>query len=1135
MWVGGAGTADWSVPANWNPSGVPEAGDEVWFRDVTVSVTPPGAFAGTIVVSNSTVTAVVSDEGTAPTFSIGVFAGAKFVKSGTGDVTLKPRPGYFAGDVEVAAGAVTFSGNGAEAPGGMFGKLVIRNGASARIAGSPFATRHAGFACGGFLANRTTEMTGAEFIEIYKADYATYEKGFAEKTLATDLYCSVYTPALGGNYFTNDQFMPSQLINRDYFMAWVRAIILVETPNQLAYTGLADNCGCHYIDRGSYTVSTWQGPSTFNSTVTPGWHAFDHAAVEGTGTFKVNFTRGRAGDWDDGKFGPDALWFGVCFNSITAESGATLTIPDGQALGIARGDQMSVRNATVTGTGCLSLMGSQAQMDLSTVAGFPGRIELGRGVSAKVGAAAEALKWTVFGAGTLVVRNDSASLLESGFAGTLDIPADVTFSLPPGVVSLQCTGTGTFNLTDEAQMACLRRFTGTVQVDRGLSVGVGSLGFLERTRFVLGDGSSASLGSKLLAGGAYEPILTWNDGPYWSTNAVSGGTKAKASGKPEVLINQGASYVEEGTGDLIITDDPGQFRTVIYTNRTFSASDEWEVSFSLTAEHPSGNKWEEAGYGQGWAEGFSFVIQDTGPTDCPNKNNARPASSYGFFVYTYSQNIQWIADGVSVGPAVGAASAGLTLRGKKIDIHVRCSDALMHVTFSQDGQKKYEAVRDLSPFFAAHASGYLTLAAHSAFWGETNATVPWQQTRISDFSGRCRVGKGTYVEITGDRALSHADQWALKGEAAFDSKSSTLHMAPAKENKWGAANCKMPFASFRVPFRATYAFDAMPPAETGSRAEAVVFALQATGTDAVSKEAYSFGSTASDDTFGVSFYAYNGTKAGIFDKGNWAVSSRSGDTLAFKQKVSGTFDVEYDGAGTISYSAVWTDEAGKRVTSSGTYTATETFARLADKPMYLSFFASEPTWAATCAFDVRDFKLYTYRDANGLVDGPVEVAPGAAAELRLGGYALPDSLSATLSDLKIGSGAALTLSPYESASVLANRVTVNGTASLSVASNAKVTLGGLAFTSASPGTLSVGGEGAFSFADRLTVVIPSSWRSAISGPTTIVDLSGTGSAVTAPTSFELLDENGATLRSPHLVFEGNCIRLEKFGMMILFR
>ena len=1136
VWTGEAGDNEWSSALNWKPIGVPQATDKVVFsNEMTVAVVPPADFSGRLIVaSNTTLTVTIDND--VPVFSVGVAQGGKLIKAGGGSVKLRPVAGYYPGDIEVAAGAVTFAGNGPTEPAGLFGRLVVKSGASVSVADSPFATRHAGFTCGGYLENRTSEMTKEEFLAHFPQDYAAYAASFETKSLVSgELYTLVDTPEIGDTFWTGEQCLPDELKGKDYFVVWSRGIVLVESESRLSYSHSGDNWGRHFLDEGAMVAfSAWTGGTSTSVTRPAGWHAYDHVVVEGGGTFKLGATRTAVGVWDDGKFGPNALWFGICFNSIAAESGATLEIPAGQAVGIGCGHQLALEGATLLGTGCLSVMGAASQVDLSQVRAFAGQVELGAGVTALTGGDASANRWTVFGCGTLKIDNGSEALFDDSFAGTIDIPAGVSFNLKSALMPAQVTGSGTLAVSNPEMLARLVSFSGKLLVENGLQGKLPALGFLQRRNVVLGDGTKLVFPAGALASGFFEPIPSWSvTENCWTLNGASTAEKSAAEGKGEVLISQSPPSVEAETGDLLLTDDAAQCHTAVYTNRTFSISDEWELSFSLSMGHPADNKWKAAGYTQYFAEGFSFVIQADGPTAYQKSSNARPASSCGFFLYAYDQNIQFIEDATAVGPAVKASTVGLNVR-EKLDVHVSGDGPHLLVTLSQNG-KSYSFTRDLTAFFSKHPAGYLTMVSQSGHWGLTNSGVPWIETRLSGFSGRARCGRRVEKPFPGDLSPITSEKWKLLDDASLDAETGVLRVSPANVNAKGAAHCKTPLASFRVPFKATYAFDAISGGFS-SKAEGLAFVLQADGLDVHANPGDLGFMGDTENAFGIAFHAYENTSAGVVDGKAWVNQWRPSEWISFSTKISGFASLDYDGCGSLAYSIAWTNENGVGASLSGTYTAKETFARLADKPMYLSFFSSGPSWNATCAFDVRDFRLLTFENVNAPIGGALWVSDDAATTLAFGGYSPVESSVATLDDIVLGSNASLTLEPelLETA-VTVHNLTVGGTAAVRLAPQTSLTLDGATFTGASPTSLAVSGDGSFAYGESLTFVVPSAWRAGMNSPFRLIDLSGVDAPTVVPAAVRLLDENGKACRSPWVRFDERGVWLVRPGFYFICR
>lgn len=722
-WTGGAGDGEWTTAGNWDGGAVPAASDVARFAQSAV-VTPPADFAGTLYATNATVEiAVAADETRAFTASLDV--GANLVKSGEGSLTLRAAPGYRPSGISVNAGRVTFAGNGEfEAPGA-FGPLSVAAGASVEIADSPAAARHAVAVravketvdINGFRAKVSTSEA---FEETWAAIGANERDRWIHRPDGVDTFHlqANQTVDVSPFYSTNEHYsvlscallvMPAD--------ARVTPMVYVDDYAQVRCDGR--NWGDVQSNKRAFPGSWRLGA---------GWHALDVAYHENYGSHYLNLDLTSTAFPTTTKLGPDLLWKGVCFTSISLDAGATLTVQDGQAVALACGGASKIAGSVAGGAeSVFAVMGGTLAVDAASFAGFDGRLEATAFGAVALADALARPAFTCTGRGTFSAADGLA--FETPFAGTLDVPAGTVCTNAPGTAG-RFTGTGTL-VTDTLDGTA--DFGGTVVLRERADVAVEDLAAFAPAALRLSDGASVSVSGDVARNGLSHSIPGWAaDRDAW--NLMVG------QSFPRDYLNPVGMYVTNGT-TLVLTDDTGcQRNSAICTNMSFSASDAWRVRFTFSSTMP--NRWPK----EVMAEAFSFFLT-TSPTTRGTTQGGFPGGSYGFNVYQYrnegSQGLTWIVGGdISNGPDIKEkAMNGISLL-RPIDFDVSYRDGIMTVVMTQ-GEKTFTCRREMSAAFVSGTRRYVGFGGGTGWWagegdiagaGGTSAAVYCYQT-IDNFEG----------------------------------------------------------------------------------------------------------------------------------------------------------------------------------------------------------------------------------------------------------------------------------------------------------------------------------------------------------------------------------------------------------------
>lgn len=453
-WVGASG-GDWSAASNWAPTGLPTSGD-------TIALT-----------TAATVTATVTGETTYKLLLL--HPSAEFVKAGSGTLTVSHAYGVAQGRLIVAAGCVNLSGNGeAEAPGA-FGEIVVQRGASAQVVQSPRATCHGMVYRVGLMSPEIKWDVGQYRLFYSSANWEQYLSAWDDPSVYYNTETSEFpvttvrhVPAADACAVNGRDGIPAPYGDAAKYYKWqvsglgnvvymMRGIALNEAAAERTnyITGLTPDTNFRHKFGYAVFCDGVVSPGVFGEyaepTLTPlkttgaaGWNAMDFLVL---GVFDrwsnkdasypvYSCTPLVEGGHD--RLVPDALWSGVCCNALTVESGATLTVADGQAFAVAnaRGLRVEGTFASETEDAYLYLASDWARTDddapLSAAAlrGFKGTVRLGATAHLDGESETATVPYTISGSGELVVTEANQTKIADDFTGTLVVDEGFTYALP---------------------------------------------------------------------------------------------------------------------------------------------------------------------------------------------------------------------------------------------------------------------------------------------------------------------------------------------------------------------------------------------------------------------------------------------------------------------------------------------------------------------------------------------------------------------------------------------------------------------------------------------------------------------------------------------------------------------------------
>ena len=762
-WAATAPGALWNDAASWAGGEVPYNTDIVRFEapyPLAAGVVPDD-FTGTFnVAAGVALTNEIPNDGKPRVFSTAVEEGGIFVKTGAGTVSIKPQPGHFPGAIEVAAGTVTFRGNGRLAAPGMFGNLAVAPGATVNIADSPFADRHGAL-------TKSTPWNSATTDPSSKYTTADDLRGMWDAWAgivgaSTNTYRKFWTPAYdlsGSCYLYGSAFFA---VGSERYENWGRAIWLCSFGEARYMGASADNAGRIFIDDINCSSSATR-------TFAKGWHNIDWSHWDDGGGESIYLRFGSKQTLPGEAITADFLWNGVCFGTLDLAAGATLDIGSGQAVGFASAGTHKVAG-TVTGAAdsCLTIALAGTPFVLDDVAAFPGLVEVGYPAKAKATTDQSAAAYTIIGHGEVIASTGVDARVGSAFEGTVNVGEGATFTQKAGLsTKISYTGSGT--IVSAAGLAIpTKGFSGSVTVADGMSLVADGSVASGWTGMTLQDGATLEIPASFLArSGREEALQDWTTGA-WSLN----GTTRDGGYAP------GAAYVDS-EGALVLTDDGGrQRRSAFMTNTVFLLSDVWQLSFTYQASLPGKHASERPG------EGLAVILQAGSATACDTDLSARYAmratdstalrTAHGFaFKHnaSYDTGFDWVGMG-GVGTDLGDSPAALGMDLlQPIDVTIAYADRRLAITLKQ-GDVKAGKFLDLTTLMNTYGRFWFGFAAGT---GPTDGTVVGLRQKISNFSG------WIYRDLVGESLDGYSissENWDLKGNVVFVNNESEFILTP---------------------------------------------------------------------------------------------------------------------------------------------------------------------------------------------------------------------------------------------------------------------------------------------------------------------------------------------------------------------
>ena len=1164
VWTGAA-SSDWNVAANWDPQRVPAATDIAKFTKAA-TVTPPADFMGVLWVSEAAVTV---NAGVDAEFSLKLGATSdtksSLTKTGAGTLKLHPYRGMNFGTITVSAGEVDFAGNGEEAPGA-FDKLVVAANAKVRVVDSPIATRHGAVQHGGYVS---TNAKPEGYDNAYYTYFSSRNSAFADLVWDTWFCCTtqvsrVYVPngpdhpLLYQNLGTPDVLLAKQAPTAIFH----RAIVLSETSTSglLTIQSGANNSGVMtsvFRDGECFWNAQWQNKYSKAVSTPLGWHELKtiHWSEAINYGWKVSwqaFTRDPLVRGDSGRITEDVLWLGVCFNAIDLKAGGEIAIADGQALGVALSENLSLAGdvTSESDSAYFSVMASyRSQAALVAGAkvmdgldGFTGTLEVGRSAWVRLPESAKDASYKVEGKGEVLAATGTEGRFSSAFTGTINVPAGETFVLAEGQENA-VAGEGVVSLAKSTTAAQLAGFLGERRLcaEGGAYTLVDELGREAGGTLLLENGKTYAVERlDLLNHGAVRDAMPEvDDTAAWTYKGASPITRIVAPDGTIFPVDPNKlPYVEDGK--LVLADACDKSRRGIFlTGMPLAKDDEWSCEFDVHAYLPKPSLYVgQHGWTTDYRAGyFCFFLCDGGPGETYDSSRAWQAWN-GTCGFTHSY---W--DKGSIGTAYGgyAEAGGLTSEQIGIDLtrpyHMKVIGRFgqLTATLSQDGHE-YVRTIDASDSFAS-GTATIGLCASSDYWSEQNSGMPWNRVEVSNFSGS-RLVKTTKAAFSTDddpdagRAISSAN-WTVAEASTISGSTLTLCPSTADGYAYGQAVCNTPISprqAFEVEYDITYSKSA-----GNGTATLQAILLQTEGTKPVrQKNGNGLGSYFLKNTTSYGFVTQSYANYGLWVSGKGETAEtqdrHADSTLKITANTANHVRLTYDGAGTMH---IVYQSDGKKDDSS------YTFRKLASetKDLYLMF-SLGTTWAACGEVKISNFK-FTPRTVTHRV-APLSVAlaveDGGSATLALPDLSA-DGLVPTLSNVALPGGTALTIAPADQQAAAKVAVTTTSgdgnEATLTAAAGADLVFGSFAFAGAEPCLLKLAGAGTVAFDDPLAFTIPAAWKAIRSAK--LVDYSAVARKDGVPAERPLADETGAAFRHASVIAGESSFSYQKDSAVLIVR
>lgn len=787
-WIAGEG-GDWSIAANWEPTGVPTAKDDIATFTNSVTIAPSPSFCGTIAVpANLTVTASYAS---AARFTIAVTDGGRFEKYGAGEVIIHPADGFYYGDIAVMEGKASFAGNGLYGAPGVFGVLEVAPGATARVIESPYETRHSLVSYGVFdsraEAAKTAEYDSYADLQSKWNSFVTNEAACKYNQIIYGMTNS-FTTAPIGRYLPDEMYADT---NKLYSVV-VKTILVMESSMARRWL-VYDGYGSSYYYAGSTTRRATSLSATTELSLRTGFIPFAFGGgSDGRGRYEVRFTMDASLPsplTKENVFTHGSTWNGVCFGGLSLPEGARLEVANGQAVGFAFVERPLLEGELIAegSNSCIALMQSSLPVDIVKFNDFCGILELGVLVKAYASEDIDEVKYKLTGDGEIFANGKAIESIFSNefygkvnvregesFTSTADLSSDVTF-----------TGKGTV-IVEEGAPKPSADFEGNIKlVGQQEFASVGSeINMLEG--LTLGSGGTLTYNLSALQQYGYRLEI-----PSFASNWTL----------------TGSATTNEQADVLTLTTAASQASQAYFNAYPAERLDAWTCNFTY---HATPVDESDSLHG----DGFAFLLRSTWASQPSIRlvdTSKRPyiileSGLFGFgltYINGTRKGFQWYAGGY---PGNGRGATFEMMEGidffEPIDFTVKYARGIMRVTLRQ-GDVYYEFKNDFTYMYttADMQPRYL------GFVGTTDTAAKGRLAQtISNISGHYYIQNASAPrDFRNEFALTNTN-WSLFMSASWTNENGSFAIDlvdNAASNTAGRAICKSSIPLIQ-PFTLSY-------------------------------------------------------------------------------------------------------------------------------------------------------------------------------------------------------------------------------------------------------------------------------------------------------------------------------------------
>lgn len=1060
-WIGGS-TGDWAVAENWSPAGIPQSKyDTVTFTN-SVTFAPAPDFCGIFSVpANITVKASY----TAPArFSTAVVAGGRFEKHGNGAVIIHAENGNYYGGIAVMEGSASFAGNGVLNAPGVFGKLEVASGAEARIIESPYSTRHSVITYGIFDSR-------AEATKL--ADYDSYAKMQAKWNIfATNptAYKRNQTYAGASQYFPKApaaRFLPDELYagtNKKY--AAVSKCILTMPQKALFSWFASDGYGSSYYYIGSATRNQTGYQTLKQIATSDGLLPFTVAAsCDAKAHIDLEFYPGRLlpNSKIECRLSDNVLWNDVCFRGLSLAENAKFTIAEDCAVAFSFDEDPQIDGKVIAeGTNSyFSIMSSYRPVDVASLTGFAGVLELGLYGEISTSAACKDEKYRVVGYGKIIdTKFDMLPTLDSTFKGTIVVPEGETFTSTTNIPNIAgFIGKGTVIVEEGAPKPTID-FMGNIKYAYPTTYSFTGSELANQNSISVESGSTFTYGISALNQYGYRLEL-----PSFAKWTMAG----------SATTNLDASVAT-------LTSDASQSSRLYFPNYAANRLDTWEVKFRY---HATPVAETDTVFG----DGFAFLLR-SGWSVQPVIRQDRVVSSAGCFGFGLiygngrNQGFQWIAQGY-VGARPGASFTVLNDIDflKPIDFTVKYARGIMNVVLTQgDVSHCFRCDFNYSYTTSDMKPRYMGFAAST-----TTAAAGRLKQEISNLSGFYIQPNSVAPAIEKNEfALTNTNNWELFQKSVWTNDNTSINFVDTtKYNTAGRAICKIPISVYQ-PFTLSYKFIVGGISGTAYTFSTITTTLQnlglaagdmaSSGYTVIGQGRYPDGlflpnMPNSVSSFFMSYYQTSACILGYRTTPNTKLSLASQAMNKATSTHTYNYKLVYDGSGTLSASCAYLS-----VVASSSRTFTELSKENIGTNFYLmltgfnGYYTGDKAWAKIVR--VEDLSMEFLKNHNPKFDASLDFSGDCTLSVgSIGDSSL--EIAATLEDVTLSDSASVkVVSAAANPTRVEMGVSLNEKGTLTTSGDDVVILNRITQKGTKPATLTLQGKFEIS-KDGLTVVIPS--------------------------------------------------------------